>query len=52
MIEGIPLTMQPLIKANISRFTTLEEFRRILIDLETGLRGQKTSAEHIFVVPK
>ncbi|KAJ9102240.1 hypothetical protein QFC19_004785 [Naganishia cerealis] len=42
MIEGIPLTMQPLIKASISRFTTMEEFRRILIDLEPGLRGRKT----------
>jgi hypothetical protein len=41
MVEGIPLTMQPLIKANISRYTTLEEFRRILIDLEPGLRGRK-----------
>jgi hypothetical protein len=40
MIEGIPLTMQPLIKANVSRSTTLEEFRRILIDLEPGLRGR------------
>ncbi|KAJ9128117.1 hypothetical protein QFC24_000409 [Naganishia onofrii] len=42
MIEGIPLTMQPLVKASISRFTTMEEFRRILIDLEPGLRGRKT----------
>lgn len=40
MIEGIPLTMQPLIKASISSYTTLEEFRRILIDLEPGLRGK------------
>lgn len=41
MIEGIPLPMQPLIKANVSRYTSLEEFRRILIDLEPGLRGRK-----------
>ncbi|GHJ89511.1 hypothetical protein NliqN6_5913 [Naganishia liquefaciens] len=41
MIEGIPLSIQPLIKANISRYTTLEEFRRILIDLGPGLRGRK-----------
>jgi hypothetical protein len=43
MIEGIPLSMQPLIKANVSRLTTLEEFRRTLIDLEPGLRGRKVS---------
>lgn len=43
MIDGIPLTMQPLIKANVSRYTTLEDFRRILIDLEPGLRGRKIS---------
>lgn len=40
MLDGIPVTITPLIKASITRQTTLEEFRRILIDLEPGLCGQ------------
>jgi hypothetical protein len=45
MLEGIPQTLKPIIKANIKPLTTLEEFRRILIDLEPGLRPgiQKTA---------
>jgi hypothetical protein len=39
MLEGIPQTLRPVIKASIDRFTTLEEFRRVLIDLEPGLRN-------------
>lgn len=46
MIEGIPLSMQPLIKASISTYTTLEEFRRVLIDLEPGLRGKRNPIEN------
>jgi hypothetical protein len=41
MTEGITWSMQPLIKANVSRYTTPEEFRRTVIDLEPGLRGRK-----------
>jgi hypothetical protein len=42
MLSGIPQTMQPLLKASLKDNHTLEDFRRILIDLEPGLRPRQT----------
>jgi hypothetical protein len=35
---GIPLEMQPTIKSSLWNIYTLEDFRRLLMDLEPGLR--------------
>lgn len=55
MLDGIPQTLKPIIKANIKPLTTPEEFRRILIDLEPGLPPglQKTArATNSYVAPQ
>ncbi|KLT38289.1 hypothetical protein CC85DRAFT_253259, partial [Cutaneotrichosporon oleaginosum] len=38
LIMGIPMSMQPMIKSSMWEVHSLEDFRRLLIDLEPGLR--------------
>ncbi|GHJ83754.1 hypothetical protein NliqN6_0156 [Naganishia liquefaciens] len=45
-MEGIPAHLHPIIRANSTEVRNIEDFRRVLIDLEPGIRDVKGFAPH------
>jgi transposase InsO family protein len=41
IMEGIPVHLHPIIRANSIEVRTIDEFRRVLIDLEPGIRDTR-----------
>lgn len=41
IMEGIPIHLHPIIRANSVEVQTIDQFRRVLIDLEPGIRDVK-----------
>jgi transposase InsO family protein len=46
IMEGIPAHLHPIIRANSTEVRNIEDFRRVLIDLEPGIRDVKGFAPH------
>ncbi|KAJ9090993.1 hypothetical protein QFC20_007766 [Naganishia adeliensis] len=45
-MEGIPAHLHPIIRANSTEVCNIEDFRRVLIDLEPGIRDVRGFAPH------
>lgn len=43
IMEGIPIHLHPIIRANSIEVRTIDQFRRVLIDLEPGIRDVRTN---------
>ncbi|KAI5454141.1 hypothetical protein NCC49_005131 [Naganishia albida] len=46
IMEGIPAHLHPIIRANSTEVRNIEDFRRVLIDLEPGIRDMRAFAPH------
>ncbi|KAJ9119919.1 hypothetical protein QFC24_005402 [Naganishia onofrii] len=46
IMEGIPAHLHPIIRANSTEVRTIEDFRRVLIDLEPGIRDVRGYSGH------
>lgn len=46
IMEGIPAHLHPIIRANSTEVRNIEDFRRVLIDLEPGIRDVRGFAPH------
>jgi hypothetical protein len=47
IMEGIPQHLHPIIRANSIGVRNIEEFRRVLIDLEPGIRDYRAYTPHV-----